>query len=210
MKGIMRTSVEIDFRFRLKLKLDVALAKCQRAAIQNNVKCLKFWRKYCKYCVDCFLLPGGNKVGSLADVEFTLVWIAGRWFATVVVCFSFAWIEFSLKRFLSFFDCFITFIDDQNHAGLTWQSLRATIDPLQDNRSLFHYVIGISGILTYSQESYLTIRNLTLQTCLSITGEFFFLHSTFTRLYNAAASPVSRLRSAGSLAITYLKRNQHI
>ena len=48
-----------------------------------------------------------------------------------------------------------------------------------------------------SQESYLTLRNLTLQ----ITRDFYRLHSTFARLYNAAASPGSRLRSAGSLAI---------
>ena len=33
------------------------------------------------------------------------------------------------------------------------------------------------------------LRNLTLQTCLSITRDFFRLHSTFNRLYNAAASP---------------------
>ena len=44
------------------------------------------------------------------------------------------------------------------------------------------------------------LRNLTLQTCLSITRDFFRLHSTFARLYNPAASPASRLRSAGSLA----------
>ena len=48
-----------------------------------------------------------------------------------------------------------------------------------------------------SQESYLTLRNLTLQ----ITRDFFRMHSTFGRLYNAAASPALRLRSAGSLAI---------
>ena len=48
-----------------------------------------------------------------------------------------------------------------------------------------------------SQESYLTLRNLTLQ----ITRDFFRPHSTFARLYNAAASPALRLRSAGSLAI---------
>ena len=47
-----------------------------------------------------------------------------------------------------------------------------------------------------SQESYLTLRNLTSQ----ITRDFFRLHNTFARLYNAAASPASRLRSAGSLA----------
>ena len=52
-----------------------------------------------------------------------------------------------------------------------------------------------------SQESYLTLRNLTLQTCLSITRDFYRLHSTFARLYNAAASPALRLRSAGSMAI---------
>ena len=48
-----------------------------------------------------------------------------------------------------------------------------------------------------SQESYLTLRNLALQ----ITWDFLRLHSTLARLYNAAASPASRLRSAGSLAI---------
>ena len=56
------------------------------------------------------MLAGGDKAGSLADVEFTLVWcgsLADSRFATVVVCFSFALIEFSLKRFLSFFDCFV-------------------------------------------------------------------------------------------------------
>ena len=35
------------------------------------------------------------------------VWVASRKFAAVVVCFSFALIEFSSKRFLSFFDCFM-------------------------------------------------------------------------------------------------------
>ena len=58
----------------------------------------------------------------------------------------------------------------------------------------FHYVIGISGILPYN-------RNVTLQTFLSSTRDFYRLHRTFARLYNAAASPASRLRSAGSLAI---------
>ena len=48
-----------------------------------------------------------------------------------------------------------------------------------------------------SQESYLTLRNVTLQ----ITRDFFHQHSTFAQLYNAAASPASRLRLAGSLAI---------
>ena len=52
-----------------------------------------------------------------------------------------------------------------------------------------------------SQESYLTLRNVTLRTRLSITRDFFRQHSTFARLYNAAASPASRLRSAGSLTI---------
>ena len=63
--------------------------------------------------------------------------------------------------------------------ALTSQSLRAAIGPLQF--SLRHW----------------NLRNLTLQ----ITRDFFRLHSTFARLYNAAASPASRLRSAGSLAI---------
>ena len=51
----------------------------------------------------------------------------------------------------------------------------------------FHYVIGISGILPYN-------RNVTLQT--------LELFSAYARLYNAAASPTSRLRSAGSLAMS--------
>ena len=45
-------------------------------------------------------------------------------------------------------------MDDQKHAGLTLQSLRDTIGSLKANRPLFHYVIGISGILPYN-------RNLT-------------------------------------------------
>ena len=79
-------------------------------------------------------------------------------------------------------------IDDQNHAGLTLKSLRATIGLLQDNRPYFHYIIGISGILPYKHVS----RSL---------ETFFRLCITFARLYNAAASPASRPRSAGSLAI---------
>ena len=75
-------------------------------------------------------------------------------------------------------------IDAQSYAALTSQSLRATIGPLRDNCSL-HYVIGISGILPYN-------RNVTLET--------LELFSGYARLYNAAASPASRLRSAGSLA----------
>ena len=62
---------------------------------------------------------------------------------------------------------------------------------------LFHYVIGISGILPYK-------RNVTSQTFLSITRDFFRLDNTRARLYNAAASPALRLRSAGSLAINHL------
>ena len=51
------------------------------------------------------------------------------------------------------------------------------------------------------------LRNLTLQqecyltTFLSITRDLNRQHKTFARLYDAAASPASRLRSAGSLAI---------
>ena len=77
-------------------------------------------------------------------------------------------------------------IDAQSYAALTSQSLSLSIDPLQDNWSLFHCVIGISGILPYN-------RNVTLQT--------LELFSAFARLYNAAASPASHLCSAGSLAI---------
>ena len=76
-------------------------------------------------------------------------------------------------------------IDAQSYVALTSQSLRATIGPLQDNWSLFHYVIGILGISPYN-------RNIILQT--------LELFSAYARLYNTAASPASRLCSAGSLA----------
>ena len=79
-------------------------------------------------------------------------------------------------------------IDAQSYPALTSQSLRATTGPLQDNWPLCHYVIGILGILPYN-------RNVTLQA--------FELFSAYARLYNAAASPASRLRSVGSLATTW-------
>ena len=82
-------------------------------------------------------------------------------------------------------------IDAQSYPALTSQSLRATIGPLQDNGPLSHYVIGISGILPYN-------RNVTLQT--------LELFSAYARLYNAAASPASRFRSAVSLAIIKLSK----
>ena len=63
----------------------------------------------------------------------------------------------------------------------------------------FDWSVAIFTTSLESQESYLTLRNLTLQ----ITWDFFNLHSTFARLYNANASPALHLRSAGSLAITY-------
>ena len=69
--------------------------------------------------------------------------------------------------------------------ALTSQSLQAPIGPLQF--SLRHW----------------NLRNLTLHS--GITRDFVRLHSTFARLYNAAASPASRLRSAGSLANTVNK-----
>ena len=80
-------------------------------------------------------------------------------------------------------------IDTQSYAALMSQSLGTTIVPLQDNNnywSLFHYAIGISGISPYN-------RNVTLQT--------LKLFSAYAQFYNAVASPVSCLRSAGSLAI---------
>ena len=93
-------------------------------------------------------------------------------------------------------------IDDQRYAALTLQSLCVTIGPLQASTTSLE-----------SRESYLTAgmlpynRNVTLQTFLSSTRDFYRLHSTFARLYNAAASPASRLRSAGSLAI--IKKRKH-
>ena len=85
-------------------------------------------------------------------------------------------------------------IDDQNHTALTLQALRATNGPLQANRPLSHYVIGISGILPYN-------GNVTLQTFLSITRDFFRLHSSFARLYNAAASPAGWLVGSNNQVI---------
>ena len=90
---------------------------------------------------------------------------------------------------------------DEIYAALTLQSLRVTIGPLQASTTSLE-----------SRESYLTAgmlpynRNVTLQTFLSSTRDFYRLHSTFARLYNAAASPASRLRSAGSLAIKNVKK----
>ena len=78
---------------------------------------------------------------------------------------------------------------NQSYAALMSQSLRTIIGPLQDSWHLFHYVIGISGMLPYN-------RNVTSQTL------ELFSACTFARLDNAAAPPASRLRSAGSLAIT--------
>ena len=65
----------------------------------------------------------------------------------------------------------------------------------------YNWSVAVFTTSLESQESYLTLRNVTLQARLSITRDFFRQHSTFARLYNAAASPASRLRSAGSLAI---------
>ena len=50
------------------------------------------------------------------------------------------------------------------------------------------------------------LRNVTLQQeCyLTNTRDYFRQHSTFAQLYNAAASPASRLRSVGSLAMISL------
>ena len=96
-------------------------------------------------------------------------------------------------------------IDDQRYAALTLQSLRVMFGPLQASTTSLE-----------SQESYLTAgmlpynRNVTLQTFLSSTRDFYRLHSTFARLYNAAASPASRLRSAGSLAIMLPPRQPRV
>ena len=79
-------------------------------------------------------------------------------------------------------------IDAQSYAASPSQSLRATIGPLQDN-------CPFSTTSSESQETYLTTGNLTLQA--------LDLFSAYARLYNAAASPASRLRSAGSLAIIF-------
>ena len=88
-------------------------------------------------------------------------------------------------------------IDALSYAALTSQTLLATIDPCQANRPLFHYVIlrhwNLRN-LTLKKECYLT--NISLD-----HSRFFRLHSTFARLYNAAAKPASRLRSTGYLAI---------
>jgi len=68
-----------------------------------------------------------------------------------------------------------------------------------------NWSVAVFTTSSESQESYLTLRNVTLQTRLSITRDFFRQHGTFARLYNAAASPASRPCSAGSLAINNIK-----
>ena len=72
------------------------------------------------------------------------------------------------------------------HYNFTSRSLLATIGPLQGN-------IGISEILPYDKESYFTN--------LSLDHSRFFPPAQYAQLYNAAPSPASGLRSAGSLAI---------
>ena len=66
----------------------------------------------------------------------------------------------------------------------------------------YNWSVAVFTTSLEPQESYLTLRNVTLHTRLSVTRDFFRQQSTFVRLNNAAASPASRLRSAGSLAIT--------
>ena len=73
------------------------------------------------------------------------------------------------------------------------QSLRATIGPLQTIDPFFSTSLE-------SQESLLTTGMCYLTNMSLDHSRFFRLHSTFARLYNAAASPASGLRSAGSLA----------
>ena len=91
----MSTRIEQD----KYLKLDIAFAKCQRANHSNTNRELKktvmFCARHffcsqvfktkpnvlnsdvlnsdCKYCFDCFLFAGGDKLGSLDDVEFKAV-----------------------------------------------------------------------------------------------------------------------------------------
>ena len=85
----------------------------------------------------------------------------------------------------------------------TWRSepcgLNVTISASCD------WSVAIFTTSLESQESYLTLRNVTLQ----ITRDFFHLHNTFARLYNAAASPASRLCSAGSSAIILILQIIH-
>ena len=76
-----------------------------------------------------------------------------------------------------------------------WRSAPCGLDVTRSASCDWSVAIFITSL--ESQESYLTLRNATLP----ITRDFFCQHSTFARLYNAAASPASRLRSAGSLAI---------
>ena len=78
------------------------------------------------------------------------------------------------------------------YAGLTLQSLRATIGPLQDNRLLFHFVIGISGILPCYN------GNLTLQTFRSLK---FFSPGQLVLWHGFMMLPPQR-REAGLLAIS--------
>ena len=53
------------------------------------------------------MLAGDDKVGSLVDVEFTLVWCGSLADSLLQLSFVLALIEFSFKRCLSLFDCFV-------------------------------------------------------------------------------------------------------
>ena len=78
-----------------------------------------------------------------------------------------------------------------------WASTLRAMPPLRHNLCALRLV---ERQLTSFPLRHWNLRNLTLQQeCyLTSTGAF---NRTFARLYNAAASPASRLRSAGSLAI---------
>ena len=75
----------------------------------------------------------------------------------------------------------------ENHAGLTSQSLHATVGPLQDNRPLFHYVIGISGILPY-KHVFWSLEIFSACSVLSHTASCF--HSAGSSAINQAHSIV--------------------
>ena len=68
---------------------------------------------------------------------------------------------------------------------------------------LAHYHWSVARQLTPFPPRHRNLRNLTLQQECYLTNTRAF--SAFARLYNAAASPASRLRSAGSLAKSPLK-----
>ena len=157
----------------LLLLLDIALAKCQRATIQN-----KYWlvilRHRVMFCAGHFFSQVSKTTWNVSNCYVNLT---NRFLAAA-------------RLFRSWYSWRQSVVRTKKWRSGPWD-LNVTISASCDCS------VAIFTTSLESQESYLALRNLTLQ----ITRDFFRLHSTFARLYNAATSTASRLGPAGLLAI---------